>query len=271
MVSALRKIAMWSIAASMGALMTTQSALADVELGSLQLLSEDNDTSPIPRGFAVGGVALGTSARYEASGSQGYVIPGFVYFGDDLLYVGDRGRYYFHRNENFAAFAYGRVRFGNLDPDDEREFEGMDKRHSQLEAGLGANIITPYALLTARASTDITGTSNGQEMLLWADFPWLHDRWLVMPGMGVVWRSSKMANYYFGGVSDDEATFERPSYSTGATVSPMVSLITMYRISKNWIGTASLAYEHYDSDIADSPLIDTKGETTFLIGAGYTW
>ncbi|MFI8479727.1 MipA/OmpV family protein [Pseudomonas sp. NPDC078700] len=254
-----------------GVLMTMQAAHADIEAGSLHLLSTDSDSSPIPRGLVVGAVAIGTSERYEAAGSENYLIPGLVYFGNDTLYLGDRARYYFHRDERFAAFAYGRVRFGNLDPDDEREFEGMDKRRTELEAGLGVNLITPYALLTARAATDVTGASNGQEALLWADFPWVHDRWLIMPGTGVVWRSSKLANYYFGGVSASEATFERPRYSTGATLSPMVSLITTYRFSKNWLGTASLAYEHYDSSIADSPLIDSKGETTVIIGAGYTW
>ena len=60
----------------------------------------------------------------------------------------------------------------------------------ELEASVPAS--SPYALLSTRISTDVTGTaSNGQEWLLWADFPIIRDKLLIMPGMGVMIRSDK--------------------------------------------------------------------------------
>ena len=93
-------------------------------------------------------------------------------------------RYYFHIDDSVAFYGYGRWRFGNLDPSDNSAFKGMEQRKGEFEAGIGATLITPYALLSARISSDVTGRSNGQELLLWADFPVIKDNLLIMPGDG---------------------------------------------------------------------------------------
>jgi outer membrane protein len=247
-------------------------AHADVDLGSVGFLSGDKDGSPIPRNFVVGAVGIFGDNRYQAQDNTQLAVPGFVYFGEKLLFLGDRGRYYFYRDSNVATFAYGRFRTGNLDSS-QAPFIGLEDRQFQLEAGVGLNVITPYALLTFRAASDITGRSNGQEALAWADFPIVQDRLLIMPGCGVMWRSSAMANYYFGGISQSEgnASPTYNAYDTSSTLSPMASLVSSYRFDKNWIGMAGLSYEHYDSSIKNSPLVQHPSETYLLFGAGYTW
>ncbi|MFB2866240.1 MipA/OmpV family protein [Aeromonas sp. MdU4] len=246
-------------------------ARADFDLGSMDLLTSDSPTSPVPQGLVAGAAFIGGQARYEAQDNALYAIPGFIYFGQQFMFLGDRARYYFHKDENVALYGYGRVRFGNLDPEDSSAFTGMDKRKWQLEGGIGGNIITPYALLTIRANSDITGRSNGQELLLWADFPILRDNLLIMPGMGAMLRSDKMANYYFGGISESEATSQRPAWDTGATLSPMAALITSYRFNPNWIGMFAMNYEWYDRDIKNSPIVQHNGELYAGFGLGYIW
>ena len=246
-------------------------AKAEVDLGSLDLFAKDNVTSPIPKGLVLGGAVISGTPRYEAQKNDTYIIPGAVYFGEQFMYLGDRARYYFHLDDKVAAYAYGRFRFGNLDPDDEDAFDGMNKRKSELEAGVGGTIITPYALLSARISSDVTGRSNGQELLLWADFPIIKGNLLVMPGMGMMIRSDKMANYYFGGVSKSEATPERSEWDTGTTFSPMAAVITSYRFNSKWLGMFAANYEFYDKDIADSPIVQHNGELYGLLAVGYIW
>lgn len=243
---------------------------AEVDLGSMDLFSEDNPNSPVPKGLVIGGAVIGGQARYQAQDDTFLPIPGFVYFGDEFIFLGDRARYYFHKDDTLAAYGYGRVRFGNLDPE-EAAFNGMEEREGQLELGIGASLITPFALLSTRFSTDVTGQSNGQELLLWADFPVVLDKLLIMPGMGVMIRSENMANYYFGGVSSGEATVLRPTWDTGTTASPMVALITSYRFSEKWIGMFAANYELYDNDIADSPLVQHNGELYAGFAVGYLW
>ncbi|WP_341678664.1 MipA/OmpV family protein [Niveibacterium sp. SC-1] len=245
----------------------------EFDLGSIEVLSKgaSPDASPVPSGLVLGGVFIGANARFTGTDDLALPIPGAVYFGERFLYLGDRARYYFYRDGAFAAFGYGRVRFGNLDPDDAPELAGMHQRKTQFEAGLGANVITPYALLTFRAAGDITGRSKGGEVLAWSDFPMVFDRWLLMPGVGLLWRSDKLANYYFGGVSADEAAPGRPQHDTGSTLSPMASLVTTYRFSKEWIGVLMLGLEHFDSGTANSPVVDHKNEYTLITGVGYVW
>ncbi|MGU3522769.1 MipA/OmpV family protein [Enterobacteriaceae bacterium C23F] len=258
--------------AALGALwLLSTSVSAEVDLGSLDILARDNPQSPVPKGFVAGAAGIGGQARYKGQDNTALAIPGALYFGDQLMYLGDRARYYFHYDDNLALYGYGRYRFGNLDPDDADSLHGMHKRKGEFEAGLGATYITPYALLTARFATDVTGRSNGQELLLWADFPILKDNWLVMPGMGMMIRSDKMANYYFGGVSSAEATPQRKAWDTGTTFSPMAAVITTYRFSQHWMGLFAANYELYDKDIADSPVVQHKGEFYVITGVGYTW
>ncbi len=244
---------------------------ADLDIGALSAFSSDSPDSPIPKGLVLGGAVIGGQARYQHQDDTLMPIPGALYFGDNLMYLGDRARYYLNRNGNLSTYAFGRMRFGNLDPDDDPFLHGMEKRKGQFEAGVGADLITPYALWSVRATTDVTGTSNGQELMLWANFPIIRGPLLLMPGAGVMLRSHNLANYYFGGVSQDEARADRPAWNTGTTLSPMVSLIGSYRFSANWIGGFGINYERYDDDIADSPIVQHQGELYAGFGVGYIW
>lgn len=245
---------------------------ADVDFGSLGMLGISQERSPIPKDLVVGAVGIVGQNRYEAQDDTKLFVPGFVYFGNQLLFMGDRGRYYFYKDDSVAAFGYGRFRLGNLDPS-EAMFSGLDERKFELEAGAGINVFTPYALLTFRAASDITGRSNGQEALAWADFPIIKDRLLIMPGCGLVYRSTNLANYYFGGISSAEGTSSPyyESYDTHSTLSPMASLISSYRIDPHWIGMLAMSYERYDTSIKNSPLVQHSGELYAIFGVGYMW
>jgi outer membrane protein len=257
----------------LGLLLLTLSipARAEVDFGGVSTFTSSADNSPIPKGLVVGGALVTYNARYQAQDNTTLAFPGFIYFGEQLFFQGDRARYYFGKSDNFAPFLYGRFRPGNLDPDDEAAFAGMNKRKWELEGGIGASLRLPGALITTRVSGDMTGTSKGQEAMLWADFPIIRGPLMLMPGAGVMWRSSKLANYYFGGVSAAEATLTRPQYDTGSTLSPMASLVTSYRFNKQWLATAILTVEHYDKNIAMGPLVQHSNEVTFVGGVGYTW
>jgi Outer membrane protein V len=259
------------VATAIALSLTSFFACAEGELGSIDLFSSNNPHSPVPKGLLLGGVGISGQARYKGQDNINLALPGGIYFGDQFMYLGDRARYYFHVDDTFALFGYGRYRFGNLDPDDADSLHGMSKRKGELEGGIGGTLITPYALLTARFATDVTGRSNGQELLLWADFPIVRDNLLIMPGMGMMIRSHNMANYYFGGVSADEATPQRQQWNTGTTFSPMAAVVTSYRISQHWVASVSANYEFYDKDIADSPIVQHQGEWYAIAGVGYTW
>ncbi len=115
--------------------------------------------------MVLGAATISGTARYEKQNNETYVIPGGLYFGDRFIYLGDRARYYFHIDDSvaFTAMAAGDWQ---LRSSDNSAFKGMEQRKGEFEAGIGATLITPYALLSARISSDVTGRSNGQELLL---------------------------------------------------------------------------------------------------------
>lgn len=65
----------------------------------------------------------------------------------------------FGRQGPFRFYGRVRVRLGNLNPDDAAEWAGLNARRWQLEAGVGAVMVSPVGLWTARVSSDVTGRS----------------------------------------------------------------------------------------------------------------
>lgn len=259
-------------AASAAALLVLLHQTAHAEgLDAIQQILGNRDSSPVPSGWTVGGAAYSGSSPYIAASASNLAIPGGIYIGDRVMYLGDRIFYTFDRQGPVSYFGRLRVRLGNLDPADSPAWTGLTARKGQLEAGLGAVIASPVGLWTTRFSSDISGRSNGTELLLnWAA-PFVRERWMAMPGVGVLWRGRRLANYYFGGVSQAEAAPGRPAYDVGNAWSLVPSLVASYRIDRRWVVGVVLGYEHFSSAIVDSPLIQKSGRYDALVGLGYVW
>jgi MipA family protein len=253
------------------ALLVALSPTAHAELEAIQQILGSSDSSPVPPGWSVGAAAYTGSSPYSAGDASTLAIPGGIYIGKQVMYLGDR-IFYTPADQGPVKF-FGRLRYrlGNLDPADSPEWTGLTQRKGQLEAGLGALVVSPVGLWTARFSTDISSRSNGTELLFNWSAPIIGDRWMVMPGIGAMLRGRKMANYYFGGVSQDEAAPGRPAYDVGNAWSLVPSLVASYRIDPRWIIGAVLSYEKFSSAISDSPLIQKSGRYDVLVGVGYVW
>lgn len=239
---------------------------------ALQAVLGNGESTPMPQGWTVGGVGYSGSSTYKAGASTHQLIPGGLYLGDDLMYLGDRVFYTLGKEGPFRFYGRVRLRLGNLNPADEVDWAGLKPRKWQLEAGLGAVMVSTFGLWTARFSSDVSGRSQGTEVLLnWTAPLALSDRWLLMPGAGVFWRSANLANYYFGGVSAGEAAPGRPAHDTGSTWSFAPALISSYRLNRQWVAGAVLSYEAFGGSVRDSPLVQKKGRYDALFGVGYVW
>lgn len=241
------------------------------DLSGIQQVLSDSETTPVPSGWTLGGVAYSGSSVYQAGKTTTMAIPGAIYIGPQFMYLGDRAFYTFGRQGPVAFFGRVRVRLGNLDPADSPEWTGMTERKGQLEAGLGAVAVSSVGLWTARFSSDVSGRSKGTEVLLNWSAPIVRERWFVMPSVGVFWRSSRLANYYFGGVSDAEAAPGRPAYDVGNAWSLSPSVVASYRIDRHWLAGLVLGYDAFSNTMRDSPIVQKNGRYDALIGLGYVW
>jgi outer membrane protein len=208
---------------------------------------------------------------YSQGSNTNTPIPGGVYMGSDVMFLGDRIFYTFAREGDLSFYGRARVRLGNLSPNDSPQWAGLTERAAQIEGGLGSVLISPVGLWTARVSTDISNRSNGTEVLFNWSAPLISERWLTMGSVGLMWRSGSLANYYFGGVSASEATPARPAYDVGNTWSVVPSLVTSYRLSPQWLVGGVLSYEVFPASVRDSPLVQKSGRYDALVGIGYIW
>lgn len=240
-------------------------------LDAVQQVLANVETSPIPQGWMLGGAVYSGSSVYSAGKTSTLAVPGAVYLGNEVMFLGDRAYYTFHRQGSINLYGRLRVRLGNLDPEDSPDWVGLTRRKGQLEAGLGAVMVSTVGLWTARFSSDVSGHSHGTEVLLNWSVPIIRERWMVMGGAGVFWRSRKLANYYFGGVSAAESTAGRPAYDVGDTWSFAPSLVASYRLGTNWILGTVLSYEALARAVQDSPLVEKKGRYDALVALGYVW
>jgi outer membrane protein len=241
------------------------------DLQGIQSILANGQTSPVPSGWTLGGVAYTGSSPYKHGAQTTHPIPGGIYIGKDWMYLGDRAFYTFSRKEEWSVFGRLRYRLGNLDPADSRAWTGLEERKGQLEAGLGVAMASSYGLWTARFSSDVSGRTRGTELLFNWSAPLVRQNWMVMPSAGVLWRQDRLANYYFGGVSAKEAGPGRPAYAVGHAWSFVPSVLASYRINPQFLVGAILSADVFSSAIQDSPLIQKRARYDVLLGVGYVW
>lgn len=242
---------------------------ADGNLESVTSIVTDPDGSPLPLGWTAGAASYAGTSPYRAESASVLAFPGAIYLSPRLMFLGDRVNVTVRYSDQVRYFVRARLRFGNLEPGDHSEWAGLSARRAEVEAGGGVQVLTPVGIVTARASSDITGRSRGQDAIVSLDLPCIRERFVVMPSFAAIYRSSNLANYYFGGVSRGEASPLHPYHDTGAMLSASVSVVGSVRLSPRWLAAAVVNYEQYPSGVRTSPLIGRSGSYDLLLGIGY--
>ena len=125
-----------------------------------------------------------------------------------------------------------------------------------------------HSELQVQVLTDISDKHNGQEIWLSWAAPRRYGRWQIAPSVGVNWKSSKAANYYYG-VEDDEATLGMPAYDVGDAANVFGRLAISYAIDQHWKIVSVLQYEKLADDITDSPIVADDHVQTGFVGIYY--
>ncbi len=188
-----------------------------------------------------------------------------------VTFLGDRVFYTFARDGDVGFFGRARVRPGNLSLQENPQWSGLTERSAQMEGGLASVLVSPVGLWSARLSTDSSYASNGTELQLNWSTPLVSERWLTMGSLGLTWRSGSLTNYYFGGVSANEAAVARLPYDVGNSWSVVPSVVTSYRLNPQWQVGGVLSYEAFSANVRDNPLIQKAGRYDAMIGIGYVW
>lgn len=157
----------------------------------------------------------------------------------------------------------------DLSPE-QREAIATPDRDRTIDGGLELIANWHKSEIMVQLLTDISDKHNGQEAWLsWAR-PINKGRWDVVPSAGLVWKSKKNTDYYFG-IRPDEVQTGLSQYSAGQSINPFLRLSLTYSLNSHWKIVSLLRYERLHSEITDSPMVEDDSVTTAFVGLHYAF
>jgi outer membrane protein len=198
------------------------------------------------------------------------LVPLYLYEGKYFFARGAAGGLHIVNKDTFELNVLARYRFLKLDPDRNEFYDGLDERKQTLEGGIQLRIEQAWGQLTAEYLTDTLGRHNGQQAQVAYRYIFEAGRWSFSPFISWTHQDKKLTDYYFG-VSEAEATAERPQFSAGSSQWLGFGLNTSWHFSERIVLFANVGFGGVDSDVLESPLVEEDGFSQFFLGGTYTF
>lgn len=232
--------------------------------------------------WRLGGELIGGRNPYVGEDNAVAAIPAIGY-KDDWFYanLGNPGIGFYNgfsdlgglgltlaKNEHYNIDLVGKIRLMGLDPDDNDELEGLDKRKPGFDAGLNFSARNELGEINLLLLTDISDHSNGQEVVVGYAYPVKLGDWSLKPEVGVSWLSEKMADYYFG-VDDHETASGRDAYEAEATLVPFAGIQAEYAVTDHVLLIGGGGIGRLGDGIGDSPIVENSNLAGGYAGVVY--
>ncbi|SET45790.1 MipA/OmpV family protein [Thorsellia anophelis] len=223
-------------------------------------------------------VSLGLGVGYSTQpylGVSNDVVPlPIVNFENEHFFIKSTKAGYFLWNDGQQKvnlnISYNGQSFRGRDSNDNR-MRTLDRRQSTAMMGIGYDLSGVFGAVSADLSGDILNRSNGLIGDLNYSYPITNDLLTVAPSAGVNWNSGKFNDYHFG-VSGNEATRSTlDAYKAGSGISPYMGVNLNYRMTDNWSAFGMAQHKFLSSQIKDSPMISSSGQSIFGGGFSYTF
>jgi len=220
-----------------------------------------------------GGIRFGQSpylASDNEDQSQLDLVPLYLYEGKYLFVRGTGGGLHLVNTDKWEVNLYTRYRFQKLDPDSNEFYQGLEERKQTLDAGFQITSTRDWGELRLSGLTDTLGKHDGQELQLSYRYRIDAGPWSISPYVSVIWQDANLTNYYFG-VSEAEATPERPAYLPGESLWISMGLNTAWQASDRITFFGNVGFAGTDSEVISSPLVEEEGFSQAFIGGTYTF
>lgn len=229
----------------------------------------------VPTGTAAlgGGVRLEQSLYFENENDDlrtNDFIPLYMYEGKYLFVHGTEGGVHFFKNDAFQFNFYTKYRFQKLDPDRNEYYKGLSERDQTVDAGLQLTSRQNWGNVDVSWVTDMLDKHNGQEIKLTYRYNFETGPWTLSPYVSLGWQDADLGNYYFG-VSESEATADRPAYLPGESQWISIGLNTSWQATERVEFLANVGVTSAGSDIADSPLVAQSAAYALFVGGTYVF
>lgn len=205
-------------------------------------------------GLGIGVIARSSPYR-DYNGAVSQVIPAITYNGERLQIFGPRVQFGIVGSGKLRLAATGRYRIGVYDEDDSKFLTGMGDRKSTFMAGLAIQAELPGGLdFSASYEHDVLDRIGGSEARfeLGKSLQWGVLRF--SPALAFNWTSAQLSNYDFG-VSDAQATAERPAYYLNDVYSVEAGLGVFIEVTRDVLIIMNVAAESLSSEVTASPIV----------------
>jgi outer membrane scaffolding protein for murein synthesis (MipA/OmpV family) len=226
-----------------------------------------------PEGTAAlgGGLRFGQSP-YLASDSEDErnldLVPLYLYNGKYVFARGTSGGIHLVRNDALELNLYARYRFQRLEPDSNEYYAGLEEREQSLDAGFELALRRRWGELSLDWVTDTLDRHGGSEARIAYRYRIDAGPFQVSPFINWTWQDADLTNYYFG-VSEAEATPDRPAYLPGESQWVSFGLNASWQLADNIVLFGNVAFAGTESKVLDSQLVEEDSLSSAFVGGTY--
>jgi len=221
------------------------------------------------------GIAYSTSQNpYAGSANSTIVYPYLTSFQHSaftndwlLLRDGNVGLRFVSKNE-WEFGLIGRLQTLGPGVSDSEQLAGIEDRNWAVEVGplLGWRGWPVHMQL--RSYWELPNRHSGSTSELEFSLPREFGRGFFVPAVRLAYMDSSYSNYYFG-VSEQEATPDRPTYRPGSATNVRLSFTLGYELTPRWLLKGSIGLGQFDSSISASPIIERDRVWSGSLGLAY--
>ena len=209
-------------------------------------------------GHAVGFATRTEQSAYRGVGARYDFLPLYLYEGSPLYLRSTRiGVKADAAGWRFDLFLQHRGE-GHPTEDVPRTLEGMMRRETGADVGVGISRRIGAGRATLEAMRDATAVSHGAELRLGYRHEIDRGRLRLWPTATLGLRDGTLNNYYYG-VEPTEVAADRPRHTPGAGLQLELGLQAAYRLTAGWHAVAGLAAIRRPQGVLDSPVVEDRG------------
>lgn len=248
-------------------------AFIAVASASFSLLADDHALMMVEsEGFDIAlglGIVNGHSI-YQDVDNQSSVLPIVLIRYDRFFFEDFEFGYNVIAQEDSALF----VKIAPDTLDDERSdgpsLKDMGDVDSTWNVKLGGELFTNFGLLSGSLGTDIRNKHDGSELTMAWAIPLELSGIMLMTSLSATWMSEEIVNHYYG-VSGAQAKTGRPQYEADDSWRYGLEVFSEYPLNKQWTIIGGVAFEWFDDEVSNSPIVDDDQPVSAFMGASFNF
>ena len=220
--------------------------------------------------LSVGVNVLYANTAYDTDENDIRVLPG-VFYDNNKVYArgATAGAYLINDGTNQLA-ATVQLAGNSFDPEDANgALQGLDERKISASAGLSYQRRTPVGGFRAQIATDVLDRSGGNTARLSYLARISKNKLTVYPSIGFEYQDADYNEYYYGVTPEESARTGIAAYESNSSLNPYVNVSANYDFSNKWAGFFNQSLSYLANEQYDSPMVDSRTESTTTLGLLY--